>query len=58
MIAKVLEENGGYAFMMESAGIQYIVERQCDLGKVAGEGGARVLGRVRIREISSDPDCI
>ena len=26
-------EKGGYAFMMESAGIQYIVERRCSLGK-------------------------
>ena len=23
---------GGYAFMMESAAIAYIVERECDLG--------------------------
>ena len=26
-------ERGGYAFMMESASIQYIIERECDLGK-------------------------
>jgi hypothetical protein len=28
----VKREKGGYAFMMESASIQYIIERECDLG--------------------------
>ena len=30
---QVKRERGGYAFMMESASIQYIIERECDLGK-------------------------
>ena len=28
------QEQGGFAFMMESAGIQYIVERNCELAQV------------------------
>ncbi len=32
-IEQVKREKGGYAFMMESAGIQYIIERECDLGQ-------------------------
>jgi len=32
-IEQVKREKGGYAFMMESASIQYIIERECDLGQ-------------------------
>ena len=33
-VEKVQQEQGGFAFMMESAGIQYIVERNCELAQV------------------------
>ena len=29
------EEQGGFAFMMEDAGIQYLVERNCELAQVS-----------------------
>ena len=32
--AKVQKENGMYAFFMESAQIEYIVERFCDLAEI------------------------
>ena len=28
------EEQGGFAFMMEDAGIQYLIERNCELAQV------------------------
>ena len=34
-VEKVQQEQGGFAFMMESAGIQYIVERNCELAQVS-----------------------
>ena len=35
-VEKVIQEQGGFAFMMEDAGIQYIVERNCELAQVGG----------------------
>jgi len=35
-VEKVLNDNGGYAFLMESTSIQYIVERKCDLAQIGG----------------------
>ena len=29
------EEQGGFAFMMEDAGIQYLIERNCELAQVS-----------------------
>ena len=34
-VEKVKEEQGGFAFMMEDAGIQYLVERNCELAQVS-----------------------
>ena len=36
-IERVKESKGGYAFLMESSSIEYIMERDCDLAKVGGE---------------------
>ena len=33
---KVQEMDGGYAFLMESASIQYIIERNCKLTQIGG----------------------
>ena len=33
-VEKVEESDGGYAFFMESASIQYLVERRCKLSQV------------------------
>ena len=33
-VEKVKEEQGGFAFMMEDAGIQYLIERNCELAQV------------------------
>ena len=35
-VEKVQNENGGYAFFMESTSIQYLVERKCDLAQIGG----------------------
>lgn len=35
-IKKVIESDGGYAFLMESTSIEYIVERKCDLAQIGG----------------------
>jgi len=35
-VEKVEESDGGYAFFMESASIQYLVERRCKLSQVGG----------------------
>ena len=35
-MAKVLEEDGGYAFFMESTTIEYQVERNCKLTQIGG----------------------
>ena len=36
-IERVKESKGGYAFLMESSSIEYIMERDCDLAKIGGE---------------------
>ena len=36
-MAKVLQENGGYAFFMESTTIEYQVERNCRLTQVTSQ---------------------
>ena len=36
-MAKVLQENGGYAFFMESTTIEYQVERNCRLTQVPSQ---------------------
>jgi len=35
-VNKVISSAGGYAFMMESSSIQYIVQRKCDLAQIGG----------------------
>lgn len=35
-VNKVVEENGGYAYLMESASIQYIIERNCKVTQIGG----------------------
>ena len=35
-VAKVIQENGAYAFFMESTSIEYQVERNCKLTQVGG----------------------
>lgn len=35
-LQKVLESDGGYAYLMESSSIMYIVERNCELVQVGG----------------------
>ena len=35
-VDRVIQEKGGFAFMMEDAGIQYIVERNCELAQIGG----------------------
>ena len=35
-VAKVIKEDGKYAFMMESTVVDYVVERQCQLTQVGG----------------------
>ena len=35
-IDKVLMEQGGYAFFMESTTIEYVIERYCELQQVGG----------------------
>ena len=35
-IGKVVAEDGGYAFMMESSSIQYIIERNCKVTQIGG----------------------
>jgi ionotropic glutamate receptor len=35
-IDKVLREQGGYAFFMESTTIEYVVERYCELQQIGG----------------------
>ena len=35
-VERVLREDGGYAFMMESTAADYVVERVCELTQVGG----------------------
>ena len=35
-VEKVVESDGGYAFLMESTSIEYIVERKCGLTQIGG----------------------
>ena len=35
-VEKVVESDGGYAFLMESTSIEYIVERKCGLAQIGG----------------------
>ena len=35
-VAKVIKEDGKYAFMMESTVVDYVVERECQLTQVGG----------------------
>ena len=35
-IQKVIDEKGRYAFFMESASIEYIVERKCQVTQIGG----------------------
>ena len=35
-VEKVIESDGGYAFLMESTSIEYIVERKCVLAQIGG----------------------
>lgn len=35
-LEKVIEQDGGYAFLMESSSIQYIIERNCKLTQIGG----------------------
>ena len=43
-IERVKESNGGYAFLMESSSIEYIIERECKLAKVGGELDSKSYG--------------
>jgi hypothetical protein len=36
-VARVIKENGNYAFLMESVSIQYLIERHCELDQVGGQ---------------------
>ena len=36
-LTRVEESNGKYAFLMESASIQYIIERNCKLTQIGGD---------------------
>ena len=35
-VERVKKEAGGYAFLMESTTVEYIVERSCDLTQIGG----------------------
>ena len=41
-IEKVIEQHGKYAFFMESASIQYIIERQCEVTQIGGHLDTKV----------------
>ena len=41
-IAKVVKDNGKYAYMMESSSIQYIVERNCKVTQIGGNLDTKV----------------
>jgi hypothetical protein len=43
-IERVKESNGKYAFFMESASIEYIMERHCDLARAGRELDAKGYG--------------
>ena len=43
-IERVKQSNGGYAFLMESSSIEYIMERDCNLAKVGGELDSKSYG--------------
>ena len=50
-IEKVIEQQGKYAFFMESASIQYIIERQCEVTQIGGLLDTKVRNdKVRISE--------
>ena len=42
-IEKVINSTGKYAFFMESATIQYILERQCEVTQIGGELDTKVI---------------
>ena len=33
---RVLEDNGKYAFLMESTSVEYVIERNCELTQIGG----------------------
>ena len=41
-IAKVVNDNGKYAYMMESSSIQYIIERNCKVTQIGGNLDTKV----------------
>ena len=41
-VAKVTESKGKYAFFMESASIQYIIERNCEVTQIGGNLDTKV----------------
>ena len=41
-INRVVEQNGKYAFFMESSSIQYIIERNCDVTQIGGDLDTKV----------------
>ena len=41
-IAKVIKDNGKYAYMMESSSIQYIIERNCKVTQIGGNLDTKV----------------
>ena len=43
-IAKVIKDNGKYAYMMESSSIQYIIERNCKVTQIGGNLDTKVKG--------------
>jgi hypothetical protein len=43
-VDKVIRENGGYAYFMESTSIEYQVERHCQLQKVGGNLDSKSYG--------------
>ena len=44
-IAKVVKDNGKYAYMMESSSIQYIIERNCKVTQIGGNLDTKVCKR-------------
>lgn len=35
-VDRVIKGKGGYAFLMESTSIEYVIERNCDLTQIGG----------------------
>ena len=56
-IAKVIKENGKYAYMMESSSIQYIIERNCKVTQIGGNLDTKVKRIHQFSEYIISPNC-